>query len=131
LDLDLSTTWNTSVPLNAAYQAMFSVVEGATVSSAGFVDGYTTPFSLTDNNNSIKGRTFSMKAWAWNNTNNRVATLEITGQDPFLNTANMFIQDSSQDNKLYFLRQNTNYTPGAGETWHVVNRYRVFNGIHP
>jgi hypothetical protein len=43
----------------------------------------------------------------------------------------MFIQDSVEDNKIYFLRQAQGYQVGVGETWHVTNRYRIYNGAHP
>jgi hypothetical protein len=131
LDLDLTTTWNTSVSLTSAYQAMLSVVDGAAISTMGYVNGYSAPFNLTDNNNSAKGITTSLKAYEWNNLNNRVVTLEVVSMDPFMNIYNMFIQDSAQDNKIYFLRQARNYTVSVGETWHTMGRYRVFNGSHP
>jgi hypothetical protein len=132
LDLDLVTTWNTSVSLTTAYQAMFAVVNGAAVSSMGYVDGYPGgPFSLTSDNGSIKGVAASFLAYEWNLSNSRVATLQVVGLDSYMNTYNLFIQDSAQDNKIYFLRQARNYTPAVGETWHTVSQYRVFNGSHP
>jgi hypothetical protein len=131
LDLELNTTWNTSVSLAAAYQAMFSVVDAANISTMGFVDAYSAPFSLTSNDGSIKGRTQSLKAHVWNNANARVCTLEIVSPDGYLDVYSMFFQDSSQDNKIYFLRQEVGYVVSVGEAWHVINRYRVFNGSHP
>ena len=131
LDLEMTTTWNTAIHLAAAYQAMFSVVDAANVSTVGFVDGFGAPFSLTTDDGSIKGNTTSLKAYEWNTANSRVVSLEIVSQDGFMNVYQMFIQDSSQDNKIYFLRQETGYQVGMGETWHVTNRYRVYNGAHP
>jgi hypothetical protein len=133
LDLELNTTWNTSVTLAAAYQAMFSVVDANNVSTMGYVEYYSAPFSLTADDGSVKGVTQSLKAYEWNNANPRVVTLEITSPDGYLSSYNMFIQDSSQDNKMYFLRHplGGSYTVDVGEAWHVTNRYRVFNGSHP
>jgi hypothetical protein len=132
LDLDLTTTWTNPRALSYSFQGLFPIVEGASVSSMGFVDGYSAPFSLTSNNNSIKGNIYSLKAWAWNLLNNRVLTLQITPIDSLLTSAaRLLFQDGSAENKVHFWRQAANYTPAVGETWHVLNQYRVNRGAHP
>lgn len=127
LDLELTITWNTSVTMSYGYYAMFSVVDHPSVSTWGYTSA---PFRLTSNDGSIKGVSLSESAFAWNEMNNRVVSLESI---PYGNsipvTRATFIQDSLEDNKIYF--RVSAYTPQVGEVWHVNNRYRVSRGSHP
>lgn len=132
LDMDLRTTWLTSLPIETAYQAMFPILDGPNTS------GYLTFIGLKrlDMSRSLldlgldlgylRGGLDATGVGIFNLQHARRFSMEVSDLDRNAQDTKFFVWDlpAPSYNKVYFQRQAAGYMPQPGEQWQATVKYR-------